>query len=298
MEKKFILATDSGCDISKDVLDAHEIYAISICYELDGKVYPDTMNNDDAVELYAKMREGAAPKTSQLNSEQFIEFWTPIIEEHHLPIVHICLGSAISGTYNSGVLAAEEIRERIPGAQIYVVDSTLASTSYGMIALEVAEMRDKGCGPEEAVSWIEENKKYMQAWYTTDTLKYLYRSGRVSRGKALLADALNVCPILNLDLAGHLINQEKVRGVKKSYKRILDIVEETAVNVKDSVVYVSHSDAPEKVKWFVDAIKERFDFKEIRVSMIGPTIGANCGPDLIAVFFKGTPRTMKGYEGA
>jgi len=297
MEKKFIICTDSGCDLSGEVLKEHGIYAMPLQYELNGKVYSDTMKDEDTRAFYEGMRNGDAPKTSQANFEQFIEFWTPIIEEHHLPLVHLSLGSGVSGTFNNGCLAAEQIKETVPEAEVHMVDSTLCSVGYGMLALHAAEMMDAGESAEACVEWLENNKARMNTWYTTDELKYLYRSGRVSKIGAVLADALNICPILNLDLEGHLLVQEKVRGLKKTIRRIHEIMDELVEDPENEVAYICHSDIDEKAHAFGEEIKEKYGFKEMRYTLIGPTIGANCGPGLMAVFFFGKPRTMKGYKG-
>lgn len=297
MDKKFIICTDSGCDLNLQVLTENDICAMPLEYEMGGKVYVDTMLDEDTRALYDAMRNGAVPKTSQANFEKFIDFWTPIIEKYHLPIVHLSLGSGVSGTYQNGCIAAQEIKEKFPDAEIHMVDSTLCSVGYGMLALHASEMMREGKSAEECVEWLENNKARMNTWYTTDELKYLYRSGRVSKVGAVMADALNICPILNLDLEGHLITQEKVRGLKKTIRRIHEIVGELVENPEDEVAYVCHSDIEEKAREFGEEIKEKFGFKEMRYTLIGPTIGANCGPGLMAVFFYGKPRTMKGYKG-
>ncbi|MCF0143243.1 MAG: DegV family protein [Parasporobacterium sp.] len=297
MDKNFIVCTDSGCDLSIQILSANDIFPLSLQYELDGEVISDTMKHEDCHVFYEKMRAGAAPKTSQVNFTQFIEFWTPLIEKFHMPIIHISLGSGVSGTFNNGCIAAEEIKETFPDAEIHVVDSTLCSIGYGILALEAARMRDEGASVSECVDWLEENKSRMNTWYTTDELKYLYRSGRVSKLGAILGDALSICPILNLDLEGHLIVQEKVRGLKKTIRRIHEIVGELVEDPENEVAWVCHSDIPEQAEKFGEEIKEKFGFKEMRYTYIGPTIGANCGPGLMAVFFFGKKRTMAGYKG-
>lgn len=297
MEKKFIVCTDSGCDLKVEDCEQYEIFAMPLKYELNGVEHTDTMRNEDCHIFYEGMRAGDAPKTSQANTVQFTEFWTPLLEKYDLPIVHIALGSAISGTYNSGVMAAEAIKESFPDAEIYMVDSTLASIGYGILAQYAADMRDNGATPQECVAWLEENKPRMHAYYTTDDLKYLYRSGRVSKTSAMLANALNICPILNLDLAGHLLVQDKVRGTKKAIKKIHEYVAENVINAEEQVTYVCHSDIEERAHKFGEDLKAEFGFKEIKYTYIGPTIGANCGPQLMAIFFLGKPRTMKGYNG-
>lgn len=297
MEKKFIVCTDSGCDLPIELLNEHDIYPIPLQYELDGKIISDTMRHEDCHIFYENMRAGACPKTSQLNPVQFIDFWTPIVKEHGLPMVHISLGSGVSGTFQNGCIAAEDIKEELPEADVRMVDSTLCSTGYGMLALEAAKMRDEGRTIDECISWLEEHKGNVNTWYTTDELKYLYRSGRVSKLGAILGEALNICPILNLDLEGHLIVQEKVRGLKKTIRRIHEIMGGIVENPEEEVAWICHSDIPEQAEKFGEEIKEKFGFKDMKYTYIGPTIGANCGPGLMAVFFFGKKRNMAGYKG-
>jgi len=297
MDRKFVVCTDSGCDLDITVLNEHDIIAIPLQYELNGQIISDTMKQEDCHLFYEGMRNGDCPKTSQLNPMQFVDFWTPIVEKYHLPIIHISLGSGVSGTYHNGCMAAEDIAESLPEAEIHMLDSTLCSVGYGMLALKAAEMRDEGKSLEEALAWLEENKSRMNTWYTTDELKYLYRSGRVSKLGAILGEALNICPILNLDLEGHLSVQEKVRGLKKTIKRIYEIVDGIVEDPEDEVAYICHSDVPEQaMKWGED-IKQKYGFKDVKYTYIGPTIGSNCGPGLMAVFFWGKKRTMDGYKG-
>lgn len=132
----------------------------------------------------------------------------------------------------------------------------------------------------------------MQPYYTTDDLTYLYRSGRVSKAGMVVAHALNINPILNLDKEGHLLVIEKVRGQKNTIKRIHKIIEELVVEPENQTLYICHSDIPEKAKVFGDEIKEKYGFKDVYYTYIGPTIGSHCGPGLMAAFFFGKDRTM------
>lgn len=293
--EKFIIATDSGCDLPYAELEKHDIVPLRICYELDGKVYEDTMLHEDCKTFYAAMRGGAAPKTSQLNTMQFVDFWKTLLPQG-LPIVHICLGSGISGTYANGQAAVELIKEENPQAEIYLVDSTLASVGYGMLALKAAELRDAGADAAECVRWLEENKATVNTYYTTSDLTYLYRSGRVSRTGMVVAHALNINPILNLDLEGHLLVQEKCRGKKATIRRIHEIIKELVVEPEAQTLYICHSDIPEEAQEFGDAIRAEFGFRDVYYTYIGTTIGAHAGPGLEAAFFYGKPRTMKGYK--
>lgn len=292
----FIVTTDSGCDLPSSLLQERRIIPIRIQYAIDGKVMEDTMRHEDCKKFYDSMRSGLVPTTSQINIMQFVEFWRQLAERK-LPIVHICLGSHISGTYANGLAAIEYLKEQLPEAKIYLVDSTLASVGYGMLALIAADMRDSGKSPEECVDWLNAHKAEINTYYTTSDLTYLYRSGRVSRAGMMIAHALDINPILNLDLEGHLLVQEKVRGQKNAIKHIHKIIGELVRNPEKQVLYICHSDIPEQARAFGEGLKEEFGFRGVYYTYIGTTIGTHAGPGLMAAFFFGKPRTMKGYNG-
>jgi DegV family protein with EDD domain len=211
--------------------------------------------------------------------------------EENKPIIHITLGSGISGTYMNATLALEEFKSDHPEAEIYVVDSTLASTSYGMLAIKAAEMRDEGASAEECVKVLEDLKPRINAYYTTDDLSYLYRGGRVSKTGKILAHALGICPILNLDDKGCLKAFEKCRGKKNTFNRIKEIIKELMINPEDQILYISHSDIEDFAENYGEEIRRELGFKGYKTFYIGTTIGAHTGPGLIALFFVGKERT-------
>lgn len=293
MRGKYCVATDSGCDLPATFCAEHSIYAYQMKYVIDEKEYLDQMNPDNGAAFYNRMREGVVPHTSQMTPHEFVGFWSELLEKLHLPIVHIAMGSGISGTYANAIIARELFLDAHSEAQISVVDSTLASIGYGMLCVWAADFRDAGETPESCVEWLEYRKILVNTYYTTDELKYLYRSGRVSRTGAIVATALNINPILNLDKDGHLIVREKIRGRKRALKRIYDIVQELVVDPAEQTVYICHSDCKaEEVEAFSKTLVNRFGFQGSFINYIGPTIGAHFGPGLIATFFLGKPRFM------
>lgn len=286
---KFIVTTDSGCDLSMQVCRGRNIIPVAMNYSLNGKDLRDTMEHSDLREFYDGMKNGDVPKTSQVTPNQYIEFWTPLLKEG-LPIIHISLGSGISGTYANGVMAAQTLMEDYPGADIRVVDSTLASVGYGMLAIMAASLRDEGKSVSECEDYLNEIKSRINTYYTTGDLTYLYRSGRVSKTGMVIAHALNIWPILNLDLEGHLVVQSKERGRKNTVNRIHEIISSLCENPEEQTLYICHSDIPDEAHAFGEEIKEKFGFKDVFYTYIGTTIGSNCGPGLMAAFFIGKKR--------
>lgn len=288
--EKFIVTTDSGCDLSGEYCESLGIVPLKMCWTAGEENITDTMVHAELKAFYDGMRSGTGPKTSQVTPYQYIEFWTPLLERK-LPIVHIALGSAISGTYANGVKAAEMMREERPDCVIHVVDSTLASVGYGMLAINAAKMRDEGFTPEQCVAELERTKASVNTIYTTGDLTYLYRSGRVSRTGMVVAHALNIWPILRLNIEGTLLVTAKERGKKHTLDRINKIIEEAVLEPEKQTLYICHSDIPEEAREFGESLKELFGFKDVFYTYIGTTIGSNCGPGLMAAFFTGKDRT-------
>lgn len=287
----FRVATDSGCDLPMSLCREKNIFPLQLNYFIDDTPYIDTMEPADCHTFYEKMRAGLVPRTSQINPEQYIDFWEELWLQGTGPIVHISLGSGISGTFSSGLIARDMFLDSHPGAKIFVVDSTLASVGYGMLSLEAARLRDEGASAEECVRWLEEHKANVNTYYTTGDLTYLYRSGRVSRAGMTIAHALNIWPILRLDIEGHLLVSEKARGKKNTISRIHKIVDELCLNPSEQTLFICHSDIYDEAKAFGEELKAEFGFKDVYYTYIGCTIGTHSGPGLMAAFFFGKPRT-------
>ena len=185
MEQKFVFATDSGCDLTADVCRERAIYPLMMRYEMDGADCVDTMRPEDLHNFFTKMGNGSVVHTSAVNVGEYLAFW-PELLKHHLPIVHLTMGSGISGTYQNALLARDQFLQDHPEAELYVVDSLGASMSYGMLALAAADLRDEGKTAQEAVAWLEENRLLACPYYTTGDLSYLYRGhGRCAHAEHL-----------------------------------------------------------------------------------------------------------------
>jgi DegV family protein with EDD domain len=290
---KFCIATDSGCDIPAEYCRERKIYAYCMPYTIDEVEYFDYMEPGNIKQFYDQMRQGELPATSQMTPYEFIEFWTRIYNENNLPIVHIAMGSAISGTYANAKIAKEIFLKSNPQAEVYIIDSTLASIGYGMLCIWAADIRDMGKSQQECIEYLENKKPYINTYYTTDDLKYLYHSGRVHKSKAIIATTFSINPLLNLDKEGHLIVREKIRGRKRALNRICEIINKRVTDPENQIVYICHSDCPDKeVRTFSDTLINKYKFKNSFISYIGPTIGCHSGPGLIAAFFLGQVRFM------
>lgn len=285
----FLLCTDSGSDLMLDTCKKYDIIPLKMKYSIDGEIFTDGMTVEAVQALYGKMVDGAVPKTSQINASEFVDFWTPLLAENQ-PILHLSLGSGISGTYSNAELAREMILEEHPEAEIYLVDTLGASASYGMLCIETALLRDEGKSVKECYDWLMAVRHNVDVFYTTGDLKYLQRGGRVSKTSAVVGTVLNINPILTLDPAGKLITIEKARGEKATERKMRELAGSLVDAPEEKTLYISHSDCPERAKRFGDMLQAAFGFKDVFYTYIGSTIGSHTGPGLVAVFYFGKPR--------
>ena len=156
--------------------------------------------------------------TSAANVGQFQEAMRPILAAGK-DIVSINFSSALSTTYQSACIAAQDMKEEFPDANIYVVDSLSASLGKRPAALSDRPEEARGRSPlRELVQWVEDNKLHIDHWFTVDDLNYLKMGGRLSAGAAFFGSMLSIKPVMHTSDEGKLVPVSKVRGRKASLK--------------------------------------------------------------------------------
>ena len=137
----FVLSCCSTADLTKEHFQQRDISYICFHYALDGVDYPDDLGETMPFDkFYAAMANGAETRTSQVNISEFVDYFTPFLEQGK-DILHVCLSSGLSGVSNSAENAARIVRERYPDRKIYIVDSLGASSGYGLLMDKLADLR-------------------------------------------------------------------------------------------------------------------------------------------------------------
>ncbi len=295
--KEFIISTDSGCDLTLETCKKYDIVPYLMSYSNEETVYQDTMDDSDKLNFYKQMEDGKVFKTAAVNIDQAYRFLESLVKEG-LPIIHICLGSGISSTYNNFINAKELILTKYEDAVIHIIDSTLASVGYGILAIEASTLRSLGKNANEVVKYLEENKRKINTYYTTSTLKYLARGGRVSKIASVFGTILSIKPILRLDNEGHLLVESTGHGKKNTFEKLKKYIKETVINPEAQILYISHTMNSEDVKVLGEEVKKEFGFKEVIYTVIGSIIGSHAGPGLVSFFYHGTPRTESNEKNS
>lgn len=285
----FIICVDSSCDMSINDCNEIGVIPIKIKYQINDEIFEDSMEVKEQIEFYQKMRDGAVPKTSQINITEFVDFWNELLKEGK-PIIQLVLGSEISGTYNNAVNAKKIILENNPFADITVIDTTGASCVMAVLANGAAQMREDGKSKSEVIDWLEKTKHNVQAVYTTNDLVYLHRGGRLSKGGLIIAGTLGIKPVLKLNFNGGLYTANKVRGKEAIKKKLAEEISDSVIEPEKQYLYVAHADGETYADECLSEILKLSKFKGIKKSYIGATIGAHAGPGLVAYFYVGKTR--------
>ncbi len=290
----YIISGESTADLSEKHFLKRDIHYVCFHYMLDGVEYQDDLGKSMPLDqFYDAMQKGAEAKTSQVSCAEYIEYFTPFLEEGH-DIIHFCLSSGISGSFNSANAAKETLAEQYPDRKIYVVDTLGASSGFGLLLDKIADLRDEGYTIDELYEWVEENKLRLHHWFYSTDLTFYVKGGRVSRVSGWFGTILQICPLLNMDLNGKLIPREKIRTKQKVMAAIVKKMEEYADDGLDYAgkCFISHSGRFTEAKEVAAMVQERFPNLngKVVINNIGTTIGAHTGPGTLALFFWGKKR--------
>ena len=290
----YIISCCSTADLSREHFEAIDVHYVCFHYILDGKDYPDDLGQSVPFEdFYRMMKEGSDTKTSQVSIQEYLDFFTPFLEQGK-NIVHVTLSSGISATINSARNAANIAMERFPERKIYVIDSLGASSGYGLLMDTAAKKRDEGLSAAERAAWIEKNRLRLHHWFFSTDLSFFVKGGRISKTAAVFGGLLEICPLMNMDDLGRLIPRFKVRTKKRVIRQIVDKMAEFADGGLDysGKCFISQSaclDDARAVAALVEARFPKLDGK-VEINYVGTTIGSHTGPGTVALFFWGAER--------
>ncbi len=290
----YVISCCSTADLSKEHFEKIDVHYCCFHYEMDGVQYLDDLGQSmDFDVFYQRMTDGAMTKTSQINADEYEEYFAQFLSQGK-DIIHLTLSSGISGTFNSANLAKALLEDKYPDRKIYVIDSLAASSGYGLLVDHLAAMRDSGATIDELAAWVEEHKLNLNHWFFSSDLTFFIRGGRISKAAGAVGTVLNICPLMNVDFEGRLIPRYKIRTKKKVIQAIVDKMAEQAEGGTDysGKCFISHSACEEDAKAVAALVEERFPNLNghVLINSIGTTIGSHTGPGTVALFFWGQKR--------
>ncbi len=292
---EYKIFTDAACDLTQQMADEFNLTVLPMEFSIDGKQYFNYLDNRelDADVFYNMQRNDEAKewKTSAVNAGAFTEYFEPTLKEGK-DILYIAFSSGLSGTYNSAVIAARELKEQYPERKIIAVDTLCASLGQGLMVYLTAMKKNEGLSIDEAAQFIEETKLHICHSFTVENLKQLHKGGRVSTTVAVVGGLLNIKPMMKVDNNGKLISIGKVRGRAASIKGLCDSMEGKADDYATQQLFISHGGCIEDAKTLAAMVSEKYGtpLENIHINFVGPLIGCHSGAGTLALFFVGNER--------
>lgn len=276
------IVSDTTCDLPPAWVEEYDITIVPINIQFGTESYKEGVDMDWNL-FYQKIDElGILPTTSQPSVGEFAEVYRSLAKEGDVDaIISTHVTGKLSGTYQSAVMAAEEVADKV---KVYPHDSLSGSAALGLACVEASRMARAGKSAEEIVERLDEIRSRVNVLFVMENLEYPRRSGRVGGLKAALGSILNLKPIVGLE-DGLLDITESVRTRKKSLERLLDIAEERVGTTTPIDMGVIHARAPEAGEEMLIRVKERFNCREAYVVELCASLTVHFGPGMVGLGF-------------
>lgn len=285
------ITVESTADLPAEYYATHNVTCLGMGYTDGAKLYREGSDNALAhADFYAAMRGGTCFTTQQVSPFEFREAVEPLLQAGE-DVLHLAFSSRLSGSYQSAVMAAEELREAYPERTLIVIDTLAASRGQGLLVDYAVRNRDAGMSLEANAAWVESHKLNLCHWFTVDDLVYLQRGGRVSKLTAVLGGMLGIKPVLHCDDEGALTMVTKRRGRRASIDELVEKTVSAALpDIASQRIYICHGDCLADAEYLAAQITEKTGATDIQIFYTGTVIGSHSGPGTLAVFFMGRNR--------
>lgn len=294
------------------IVDSTSDYAPGVAEQLGVEVIPFTYVDSDGVEhvddrwktqdpheFYENMRKHPETHytTSAVTPGRYLNVFEKAAEEG-LPIIYMGLSEGLSSSINAARQAAEMLREKRPGTEIYVLDNRCDSAAGELLAIEVVRQASNGLSARELYDWASDARYFIHGYFTLDSFDALAAGGRIPPAAANVGGKLDIKPELSYDLNGALTLRGMCRGRKKALRAILADFKANYLGENNSYgdshlpIGIVSADAEKDACWLADQIRKEPGCRDIPIifSSVSPVIGAHVGPGMVAVVFWGKDR--------
>ena len=267
----FFVSTDMTADMPPELF-GEDFRILPMSYVLDGVEYDGKMRPFlTPHEFYTALENGGIASTSMVPVETAREYFAALLQEGK-DVLHISFPAAMSGCFDGYLKAAKLAEADFPGRRIVVIDGKSACSGEGLLAWYAMQKRDGGATLDE-------------------TAGYVYRGGRLSRGAALVGQAIKLNPILMVDENGALVHIGNVMGRKAAMRTLLAKMTRESAGFDNKVIVVAHGDCLGDAELLAEKVRERFPASRVIVTDVGPIIGAHCGKGMLAILYLAAGKT-------
>lgn len=254
------IVADSSCDLNQDLEERLDVKLVPFKIDIDERSFIDNKELD-LVDFKQTMKASPNPiRTSCPSPGDFAEEYKKSDN-----VFVVTISAELSGTYNSAILAKDMIMEEVPDKFVHVFNSKSASIGETLVAIKINELIGAKFSNLEIVQKVEAYIEEMKTYFISESLDNLIKNGRISKTKGLIANVLNLKPLMGANDEGEIVLVENHRGSKKAFKRLVEIIGESKLNLEDRILAISHADALDRANQLKKEIQERYNFKDIIV---------------------------------
>lgn len=274
------IITDSICDVPKEYVEKYNIRVMPLTVHFGDETFKDGVDLTLEEFLTKLEKSEVLPTTSQIPPVEFLHVFKEEIMLGN-KVIAIHGSSQLSGTYNSAVMAKEQLEDE----NIHVIDSAAITLGAGTLVIKAARLAEEGMEAEKIAEEIEASKARLKSFFVLDTLKYLHKGGRLSLSASVLGSILNIKPILTVK-DGKMELFEKARGMKKAITTVLDTIKDNGWTLDGKVIGINHIADLEHMGILEEELCREYKIKEIIRGEVGSVVATHGGPGAVALYFE------------
>lgn len=276
---KYKITCESSADLTQEMYKKLKVPVIPFVITVGDKEYLDGVNitPQDLFDYFEQTKQ--LSKTSAINQITYEEFFEEQLKDCD-GLIHFCISSDISSTYNNAVNASKKFEN------VHIIDSRSLSSGIGLQVMYATTLRDKGVDIEEAVALINSRRDSVQISFVVDKLNYLYKGGRCSALSLLGANLLAIKPSIQVKNGKMIVGKKYVGKMQKVLdKYILDTLEQFS-NPDKSLCFITYSSATlEMLEVSRNTLANTKIFDKIIETTAGATVTTHCGPNTLGIIY-------------
>ena len=285
---KYVVLTDSTCDLPEEAAKQHNIDIVCFKIALDGEGYTERV--DFTPEQFCEMLKKASglPTTAQITQFEFFDKFEEYDRQGVEQTLYISINAGGSGTNAAAHAAAAQFHEEHPDSrmEIFIVDSHAYSMAEGAGVVEAKQKLDAGETMESVVEYLNDKYAKMEILLTAYTLKVIRKSGRISAAAAIAGDLLGIHPIFTLnDGVSQVV--KKVRGDKAVVSSMATTMASRMAQGTPYYIGVSDHKYDEE---YVEACTKKVGYAPVGIFHLGCAVLSNTGAEAVGLVFEGAKR--------
>lgn len=275
----FKILCDSVCDLTEDLKKKDYIFSIPLSISLEGEIIVDDESFNQAEFLQKMKKSPESPKSACPSPDDYLKKMSGADE-----IYVVTISANLSGSYNSAKVAESMYHEEHPEAKIHVFDSCSASCGEYLLTKMIIALKEAGVSFEEVVEKVSKYSKEKKTKFVLESLDNLRKNGRLTGIKGILAEALNIKPIMGATIDGQIEKIGQARGINKAIQGLADVIIKDAYRPEERALCISHCNNLERALKIKDLVLEKVKFKEVYIIENGgvSTLYANEGGIIVA----------------